>query len=303
MLRCPFAEWRPSPNYSPGAIGGHVGWGAHHIVGTLANAESRFMSRAGGASSHFGVGDDGRLVQWVDGDDAAWAMCRGNYTGWLTIEHESPATGDVWRGLTDEQIETDAHLVVWGYRERGVPVRVATEWDSGISYHSANPGPCSTNWGVTGCPGDAIIADRHRIVARALELLGGAPAPVPPAPLPDFDAIAAALAAMRGDNAMTTLVHDGHEQDFSVTGAGVLIHSSYSQAFGQNEVRDEPLLRNMNPAVQPSAIVTHNPAGRAVIVVTAQTGAGRHARIAFAPNDAGVYRWVGESGEIPVPAP
>lgn len=187
-MLCPFAEWRPSPNYSPGAIGGHRGWAFHHIVGGIAAAESRFLSRSGGASAHFGNADDGRLVQWVDTDDAAWAQCHGNYTGWLSVEHESPATGDVWRGLTDAQIETDARVLAWLHAVHGTAINVADSiYDVGVAYHSIDPGDCGSHWGLTGCPGDNIINDRARVVARALELIGNAPPAPAPAPPPPLD--------------------------------------------------------------------------------------------------------------------
>lgn len=173
----PGVEWHPSPNRSPGAIGWQRGIVFHHIVGSIENAESRFLSPSGGASAHWGVGYDGRIVQWVDTNDASWHACSANRTGWLSIEHQSPSSGDLWVGLTDEQIAADARILRWCNETHGTPMRVAASWqDTGLSYHSANPGPCSTNWGQTGCPGDAIIADRQRVVDLAL----GGDTPHPP---------------------------------------------------------------------------------------------------------------------------
>ncbi len=183
-MRCPFAEWHPSPNFSRGAIGGHRGVVFHHIVGNIAAAESRFLSSSGGASAHFGIAYDGRIVQWVDTDDAAWHACQANYNGWIGFEHESPSSGDLYPGLTDEQIDADARLMRWLNEAHGIEIKVADgPWDTGISYHSANPGSCGSAWGLTGCPGDAIIADRARVVALA----HGGPQPLPPLPEPEED--------------------------------------------------------------------------------------------------------------------
>lgn len=52
-------------NYKPVAIVDHI------MQGTLQSSNSEFMA-AGTASTHFGVGSDGTIFQWVDLDQMAW---------------------------------------------------------------------------------------------------------------------------------------------------------------------------------------------------------------------------------------
>lgn len=205
-MRCPFAEWHPSPNYSYRRIGAHRGVVFHHIVGSIAAAESRFLSSSGGASAHFGIGYDGRIVQWVDTDDAAWHACQANYNGWIGFEHESPPAPPYDIPLTPGQIQADARLMVWLHSVHpGIPIKVAGgPWDSGISYHSANPGTCSTAWGQTGCPGVPIINDRQKVVDLAL---GGTPVPTPALPQEeDMFAVCGPLKGMTGDGVNGNIV-------------------------------------------------------------------------------------------------
>jgi hypothetical protein len=66
------------------------------MEGTLDGTGAWFHDPSAEASSHFGVGKDGRMYQWVDTDDAAWAEMAGN-SSWISIECEGHS-GD---SLTD----------------------------------------------------------------------------------------------------------------------------------------------------------------------------------------------------------
>lgn len=150
----------------------------HHTVGSLDAAERRFNTPSAGASAHFGIGFDGRIVQWVDTDDVAYHACAANWAGWVGIENESAADGDLFQPLTPEQINANAQILRWLNAVEGVPIQVTDDpGTQGVAYHSMVPGDCSNAWGRTGCPGDAIVADRHTIVEVAL---GSAPAPAAP---------------------------------------------------------------------------------------------------------------------------
>lgn len=61
-----------SGNWRPGRAGGVVDVIVVHIMeGTLSGTDQWFRNPASGVSAHYGVGRDGRVVQWVqDGDTA-----------------------------------------------------------------------------------------------------------------------------------------------------------------------------------------------------------------------------------------
>lgn len=74
----PLITRMPCPNYGyPAGTHGRHGHKVvaivHHIMqGTLAGTDSWFASPKSGASTHFGVGKDGTIHQYVDLADAAW---------------------------------------------------------------------------------------------------------------------------------------------------------------------------------------------------------------------------------------
>jgi len=195
----------------------------HHTVGSLASAENRFNTPGSGASAHFGIGEDGTIIQWVDTADVAYHACNANWTGGIGVEHETPAEGDVWRGLTDVQLSASARLLAWLNAEHGVPLVVTDDPQSpGLAYHSMNPGPCASHWGLTGCPGDAIIAQRPEIVTQAA---GVSPAdnPVPvPAPIPTPPPT-----ILRKATGMISVLLYDTLNDFYVDDAGHLIQKFY----------------------------------------------------------------------------
>lgn len=169
MARMPGATWKPVCNYSRGQIGKVVGMVVHHMVGSEGSAYAHFNTPGSGASAHFGVCYDGTTYQYVDTADAAYHACQANYQGQVGVENESPGSGpNVWQALTDEQVSANARIAAWLHDEHGIELRVASAGDRrGVGYHSMVPGDCSVAWGQTGCPGDAIVAQRDEIVRRA----------------------------------------------------------------------------------------------------------------------------------------
>lgn len=165
-MRCPFAEWRPVGNFG-GNLNQPLGFVVHHTVGSLDSAESRFNDPSSGASAHFGIGKDGSIRQWVDTGRVAWHACQANGR-WFGVEHETSAV-DVWEPLNGAQIASSGRLLAWLHQEHGIPLRVTdSASEGGVAYHSMVPGACSRAWGLTGCPGDAIVQQRYSIVDAAL---------------------------------------------------------------------------------------------------------------------------------------
>lgn len=178
-------RWVGSPNYSPGRDGHNPNWAAddpntwivlHTMVGTMASATAAFLSPGRQASSHYGVGLDGSIVQFVREEDAAWtngtyADNPGSNLDSITIEHEDG--GDYNGPRTPELYEASAQLLADISRRRGIPL-IHRGPGGGVLRHK------ECNGASTACP-DSLDIDR--IIARANAILN--PSPPPPAPPPD----------------------------------------------------------------------------------------------------------------------
>lgn len=160
MARMPGATWRPVPNCTKDGQESVHGVVLHIMEGTLDGSDSWFRNPSSQASSHFGVGTDGRIYQWVDTADRAWAQAAGN-RDWLSIEHEGHA-GD---SLTAAQLAATARILAWAHTQHGVPLQSTDSVDGrGLGWH----GMGGSAWGGhTGCPGDPIKAQRGAIIAAA----------------------------------------------------------------------------------------------------------------------------------------
>ena len=193
MARFDKATWRGEvPNRTAGGMGRIVGVVLHVMEGTLNGSDAWFHNPSAQASSHFGTGKDGRIFQWVDTADKAWAQAAGN-PSYISIENE----GRSGEALTDAQLKAAASIMAWAHRTHGVPLQPAdSPGAAGLGWH----GMGGQAWGGhVSCPGDPIKNQRAAILAAA----AGAPvpSPTPPPPVeerekPMFDpAIAAVVAA------------------------------------------------------------------------------------------------------------
>lgn len=103
------AVWRGSPNHYTG----RQGYGVDHItlhimVGTLESCANWFADPASRAASHYGVGGDGTICQFVDEDDGSWADANpASDCSGVTIEHEGGMDGVP---VTDAEVEASARL-------------------------------------------------------------------------------------------------------------------------------------------------------------------------------------------------
>ena len=173
-MRFSRATWIGSPNFTPKGIT-KIRFVILHIEeGTEGGTESWFQDPKAQVSAHFGNGKDGRLVQFVDSGDMAWAEAGGN-PECLSIEEEGN-TGD---SLTPAQLENDAQVLAWAHTECGVPLQITDDPinGSGLGWHGMGLVP----WGNhPQCPGSPIVAQRALIVARAKEILAPPVPPIPP---------------------------------------------------------------------------------------------------------------------------
>ena len=165
MARMAGASWRPIPaNYTPNGQTSVRGVVVHIMAGTLAGTESWFRNPQARASSHFGTGRSGRLYQWVDTKDRAWAQAAGN-TSWLSVENEGQG-GDA---LTHVQLAYNAEVLAWAHRVYSVPLQVASGPNgAGLGWH----GMGGKAWGGhTSCPGPRIVAQLPEIVELARNII------------------------------------------------------------------------------------------------------------------------------------
>jgi len=154
-------------NFGKGGLKGHTIQGAvlHIQQGTENGTWSWFNNPDAKASAHFGNPKTGKLEQFVDTDDKAWAQKAGN-DNWLSVENE----GQPGDALTASQMENIARLMVWMNQTLGVPIQLANgASDSGLGYHSMG----GTAWGHPQCPGAPIIQQRAAIIAAAQQILSG----------------------------------------------------------------------------------------------------------------------------------
>lgn len=150
----------------------------HHMAGVLsAEACGNIFARAGrNGSSHYGIGNDGEVGQYVDEADTAWtnsnwpSNCRS-----VTIETSNSATGGDWP-VSDAAYDTLIKLVADIAKRNNLGTLVAGK---NLTWHSM--------FAPTTCPGDFLRARVEEIAKKANEINGGSPAPAPtPTPTVDF---------------------------------------------------------------------------------------------------------------------
>lgn len=176
------ARWiGPSPNRTTGGMVADVRGVVVHIAsGSFDGTIAWQHNPDAGVSSHFIVSRAGEIVQMVDTSDGSWAQKAGNRT-WLSIENEGRTPGDVGykpglERLTDAQIDANARILLKTHQIYGtkVPLQLATSPSGrGLGHHSMGA-ESGADWGHSACPGTVIKAQKPAILARAVQLAGGA---------------------------------------------------------------------------------------------------------------------------------
>ncbi len=166
---CPFAEWRgPVPNRTPNGMGAVTGAVFHIMGSSYAAADGWFHNPQAKASAHFGIKQNGELVQWVDTADRAWHAVAANLH-WIGVETEG-ASGP----LSDAGIAKFAELYRWLHDNYGIPFQTTDDPVNGhgLGWH----GMGGVAWGNhTYCPGPQRKAQRATVIALAQ----GQPVPEP----------------------------------------------------------------------------------------------------------------------------
>ena len=128
----PSIKWIGSPNHSAAAKKLKTTAIVNHIMqGTLTGTDSWFANPASRASSHFGIGKNGEIHQYVNLDNPAWANGIVNKPNWpllqngvnpnhytVSIEHEGES-GDV---MPEAQYQATLALHRWLIDTLGIPV-------------------------------------------------------------------------------------------------------------------------------------------------------------------------------------
>jgi PKD repeat protein len=172
-----------SPNQNGGMAvpSGVMGVVMHTMVGDLPGTDSAFMNPSYLASAHFGIAQDGTIIQWVSiRGGVAWHCMNGN-ANWYGIEHadhENPSNA-----LTDAQLSASAQLVELLSRDSvgRFPFDITNSPNTeGYGVHNMGGG----SWGGHTCPQNADgsgprAGQRADILARAktIRATGQYPAP------------------------------------------------------------------------------------------------------------------------------
>lgn len=130
--------------------------------------------------SHFGLGYEGDLGQYIGTETRADANYRANLrpdgTGAVSIETASNLQHtDPW---TDRQVEKLIALGAWLHQRHGIPLRVCrSAADPGYGYHRLH-----ADWAVSGtaCPGDARVRQFKNLVFPGIVARATGQSPAPP---------------------------------------------------------------------------------------------------------------------------
>jgi len=165
--------WKGSPNfgYPDGTTGRNgekpIAIVLHIMEGTLEGSASWFNDPQSGASSHYGIGKDGRIWQFVDETNAAWTNGQVNFPSWkllkpninpnlytISIEHEG-FPGEPW---TEAMFQADVWLIHQILQRWQIPA----DRDHLIGHYeidSINRPYCPGS----GCPWDRLLAELRRL--------------------------------------------------------------------------------------------------------------------------------------------
>jgi len=123
--------WSGSPNFSSPKGYKIIAIVNHIMSGTLTGTDSWFANPASKVSSHFGVGKNGKIHQYVNLDNHAWANGVVNDPNWpllkngvnpnyytVSVEHEGES-GDV---MPETQYQATLALHQWLVETFGIPV-------------------------------------------------------------------------------------------------------------------------------------------------------------------------------------
>lgn len=152
MSNSPLAVYRKwSPNYESRQGNKITHIVIHHMAGnlTIETCGNVFSSPSKGASSHYGVGTDGRIGQYVDEAYRAWTTSNfGIDSKAVTIEVANSSTGGNWP-VSDKALESTINLCVDICKRNGIKK---------LNYTGDKTGNLHMHrwYAATGCPGEYL---------------------------------------------------------------------------------------------------------------------------------------------------
>jgi N-acetylmuramoyl-L-alanine amidase-like protein len=163
-----------SPFYTPGGMSvprGVQGLVVHTMVGNLAGTDNEFLHTH--YSSHFGTGQDGTLIQWVDIKGGAAEAQAGGNGNWYSIEDADNLNPS--NPFTQPQINRIAQVLELTSRVGNFPLQLTSSPSGeGLGWH----GMGGVAWGNhPDCPGRVRRAQLPGIVALAKQIRSGTPTP------------------------------------------------------------------------------------------------------------------------------
>ena len=180
MAVCPFASWEPLSRTSPAMDPTLVV--VHSNAGTSGDLHGWWESNPDGLMSHFQIGINGELWQYVDTGRQAYANVEANGYGISIESANNPGhtampgfDTDRWQGA---QLATLTRLLRWiGITHPQIPMRWCTDGRTGIGAHDEFP-----QWTTPGhqCPGAARAAQLRDEIVPSL-------GPAPSAPIQEDD--------------------------------------------------------------------------------------------------------------------
>lgn len=158
-----------SSNYTSGRYSDISEITIHHMAGVLSAQECGWIFQRPGrnGSSHYGIGNDGEIANYVDEDDTAWtnsdwpSNCRA-----ITIETSNCSTGGNWP-VSDDALNSLIRLVADISKRYGITL---IKGDT-VTWHSM--------YAATECPGDYLRSKIDYIIDEANKINGGQPSPEP----------------------------------------------------------------------------------------------------------------------------
>lgn len=152
-----------SGNYNNSRFGNQVKKiTVHHMAArwTAKRCGQSFQAKGREASSHYGIGYEGELAQYVSEDHTAWTdKNRTSNRTSITIECANESTGDPWR-VSDKTVDTLVLLMVDIAKRYGFGTFVKGK---NLTWHQM--------YAATACPGPYLLSKLDEIIARANAIL------------------------------------------------------------------------------------------------------------------------------------
>lgn len=150
----------------------------HHVAGVMpAEAIGSIFARSGrNGSSHYGIGDDGKVGQYVSEDDTAWTNSNwASNQESITVEVSNSEVGGDWK-VSDAAYNKLIELAADVSKRNGLGKYVKGK---NFTWHQM--------FAATSCPGNYLLSRIDDIIAKANAIIEPAPTPTPtPTPTTGF---------------------------------------------------------------------------------------------------------------------